>query len=154
MKKVFNKRFSRKQVGWGALIILLVIQVFSIDKTNPPADPQKDFLTINNPPEGIASMLKNSCYDCHSYHSEYPWYTNIEPVSWWVKGHIKEGRKHLNFSEWGNYDEKRRTHKLEECVEVMAEQKMPLTSYIIAHSEARLSKDDTQRLQDYFAQLQ
>ena len=97
MIKGILKNFSRKKVGWGALILLLLIQVFSIDKTNPPADPQDDFMTLTAPPVEIKTILKNACYDCHSNHTEYPWYTNIEPVSWWVKGHIKNGRRQVNF---------------------------------------------------------
>ena len=151
--KSLVKNLNRKQIAWGALIIFIVMQVFRIDKTNPPIAENKDFVNIVNPTDEIATILKNACYDCHSNHSTYPWYTNIAPVSWWVKGHIKNGRRQVNFSEWGDYDEERRSHALRECIEVMADRRMPLKSYTWAHSEARLSDAQKQRLQDWFESL-
>jgi len=90
-------------------------------------------------------MLKTSCYDCHSNQPTYPWYTNIAPVSWWIKHHINEGTHHLNFSIWGTYSEKRKNHKLEECIEMIEEDEMPMSSYKIMHAESKLT--DTQKLQ-------
>jgi len=134
----------------GLLVALAVMQFFPIDKTNPPVDTAKDYITIAEPPANIANMLKAACYDCHSHEAKYPWYTSVAPVSWWVKGHIDNGRKHLNFSVWGDYSAKKVAHKLEECVEFVEETKMPLLSYIIAHPEARLSEEERADLVAWF----
>jgi len=126
------------------------MQFFPIDKTNPSIDTTKDYITLTQPPANIASLLKNACYDCHANTTTYPWYTSIAPVSWWVKGHIDNGRKQLNFSVWGDYSDKKKDHKIEECVEFVEETRMPLLSYIIAHSEARMSDEERAELVAWF----
>ena len=91
-------------------------------------------------------MLKTSCYDCHSNESIYPWYTNIAPVSWWIKKHINEGRDELNFSEWGNYSARRKDHKLDEIIELVEEGEMPLKSYLITHGDAKISTEQRAKI--------
>lgn len=127
------------------LFLLIIIQVFRIDKTIQPVDPAKDFIVLTSANTEIANTLKTACYDCHSNQPVYPWYTNIAPVSWWIKHHINEGSHHLNFSEWGTYTEKRKNHKLEECIEMVEEGEMPMSSYTIMHGNAKLT--DAQKLQ-------
>ncbi len=145
-----RKYFTKQTIGWTALIGLLVIQLFRIDKTAPPINEANDFLSLVDAPPDILTMIKAACYDCHSDQSRYPWYTNIQPVAWWVKGHIKNGREELNFSVWDSYNDKKRDHKLEECSEMVAEQEMPLSSYTWVHKEARLSNDQRQQLSAWF----
>ncbi len=132
-----------KRVLVALLVILVLIQFIRIDKTNPVSDPGRDFVTVMQPPADLAEIIKISCYDCHSHHTIYPWYANIAPFSFWIKDHINEARRHLNFSEWTSYDDKRAHHKLEECYEEVLEGHMPLPSYLWLHSEAKLS--DAQR---------
>lgn len=139
-----------KRILLGLIAVLVIIQFFRIDKTNPPLDPPNDFINVQNPPQQIAKLLKDACYDCHSHESKYPWYTNVAPVSWWVKSHINEGREHLNFSTWGTYPLKKRAHKLEECYEEVEEKHMPLKSYTWAHPEARLTEDQRATLVSWF----
>lgn len=140
-----KKLFTIKNIAIFLIFLLLVIQSFRIDKTTQPIDPSKDFISLTAANTEITNTLKIACYDCHSNQPTYPWYTNIAPVSWWVKNHINEGSHHLNFSEWGTYSEKRKNHKLEECIEMVEEGEMPLSSYTIMHKEAKLT--DAQRLQ-------
>lgn len=140
-----KKRFTIKNIVIFLIFLLLVIQSFRIDKTTQPVDPSKDFISVTSANTEITNTLKIACYDCHSNQATYPWYTNIAPVSWWVKNHINEGSHHLNFSEWGTYSEKRKNHKLEECIEMVEEGEMPLSSYTIMHKEAKLT--DAQRLE-------
>lgn len=140
-----KKRFTIKNIAIFLIFLLLVIQSFRIDKTTQPIDSSKDFISLTSANSEITNTLKIACYDCHSNQPTYPWYTNIAPVSWWVKNHINEGSRHLNFSVWGTYSEKRKNHKLEECIEMVEEGEMPLSSYTIMHKEAKLT--DAQRLQ-------
>ncbi len=139
-----------KKITIALSAILVIIQFFRIDKTNPPVIQENDFLTITNPPEDISKMIKSACYDCHSNESKYPWYTNISPISWWVKDHINEGRRELNFSEWGTFKDKRKKHKLEEVYEEVEEGEMPLESYLIIHDEAKLTTDQKTALINWF----
>ena len=134
-----------------ALVLFLVIaQFFRIDKTNPTSDPQADFFAKVQTPDRFQQLIKNSCYDCHSNSTAYPWYTDVAPVSWWVKGHIKNGRKALNFSEWGTYKASKANHLLEECYEFTVETKMPLFTYTVMHPEGKLSKTDRADLANWF----
>lgn len=132
---------------------LVIIQFFGIDKTNPPVNAGEEFMALAEPPADIAKLLKDACYDCHSHETEYPWYTNIEPVSWWIAGHINEARGHLNFSKWGAYDAEKMAHKAEECGEEVEKGKMPLKSYLPMHPEARLSDAQRKRLSSWFLAL-
>jgi len=134
--------------------ILVVIQFITIDKTNPVVDSSKDFITLTNPPQEIGMMIKSSCYDCHSHHTKYPWYTNVAPVSWIIKNHIDVGRSHLNFSAWSEYDSRKQNHQLEECIEVVENSEMPLIPYTLAHSEANLSDEQRKILVNWFTLIQ
>jgi hypothetical protein len=127
-------------------ILFLGIQLFRIDKNNPAVEPSKDFVIVSNAPAEITSILKASCYDCHSNEVVYPWYTNIAPFSWWMKHHVNEGREELNFSEWGTYSSRRMDHKLKECIEQIEENEMPLDSYLWIHSNAKLNADQKEKL--------
>ena len=131
---------TKKNLVIGVILLIVLMHVFQIDKENPPVDPSIYLITVMEPPLEVANILKASCYDCHSHETEYPWYTNIAPFSWWIGHHIEEGREHLNFSEWANYEEKKALHKLEEMYEEVEEGEMPLESYLWIHSEAKLSK--------------
>jgi hypothetical protein len=132
------------------IAIIVIIQFFRIDKTNPPTDIEKDFITITNPPTGMVIMLKESCYDCHSHHTKYPWYSNVAPVSWLLKEHINDGRNHLNFSVWSDYNESKKDHKLDECIEMIETGEMPMKGYVLLHGEADLTDEQKLAMIDWF----
>lgn len=90
----------------------------------------------------VEKIIQTACYDCHSNHTEYPWYCNIQPVGWWVAHHVNEGKEELNFSEFKNYSLKRKLKKLKEIKEQLEEDEMPLSSYTLIHSDAKISADD------------
>ncbi|WP_370899956.1 heme-binding domain-containing protein [Chryseobacterium gossypii] len=132
------------------LVAFIIIQFFPIDKTNPPVNPGMDFLKIKHTPSGTAAIIRTSCYDCHSNETTYPWYSNIAPASWLLKKHIDEGRRELNFSTFAMYEPKRQAHKLQECIEMIEKEKMPLDSYFLGHQNAKLTSDQRQELIRYF----
>lgn len=140
-----KKYLTKKNIAIFLVFLFLAIQSIRIDKTTEPVNPATDFIALTSANSEIAGMLKTACYDCHSNQPTYPWYTNIAPVSWWIKHHIDEGSHHLNFSIWGTYKEKRKNHKLDECVEMVEEGEMPMSSYTIMHGDAKLT--DAQKLQ-------
>ena len=128
----------------------ILIQFFRIDKNNPVPTPRMDFLTIKNTPEATANLIRTGCYDCHSNEAKYPWYSNIQPIGWFLADHIKEGRKELNFSTFATYDVKRQAHKLYEAAEIVEKGEMPLDSYVLIHSEANFSPAQKEQLIKYF----
>lgn len=142
-----------KYIFIGVLAILIIIQFFRIDKTKPEYDPAKDFIFINQPEEQMANMIRGACYDCHSNDTQYPWYSNVAPVSWWIQDHIEEGREHLNFSTWADYDNKKADHKLEEAAEEVEEGEMPLKPYAWIHEPSNLSQEEREKMVAYFNDL-
>ena len=142
-----------KKIFIGLLAIIIIIQFFRIDKTNAVSDPSLDLFTVEVVPDEVQSLLKTACFDCHSNTAVYPWYTNVAPVSWWIKRHIDEGRDELNFNDWGSYSVKRKRHKLEEIEEMIDEKEMPLPSYLWIHGEARLTEREQKELIRWSKQL-
>jgi len=126
-----------KKIIIGLVIIIVGLQFIPIHRTNPPIS------WDINAPENVSGILRTSCYDCHSNETRWPWYSYIAPVSFLVTSDVNEGRKHLNFSEWDKYDEKKREKKLDGIIEMVEEGEMPLSFYIITHKDATL---DTARL--------
>ncbi|MFT5752517.1 MAG: hypothetical protein ACI828_001692 [Flavobacteriales bacterium] len=117
------------------------MQFISPDKNEADTDyaSVEAFLAETKPVPEVAAVLKETCFDCHSDQTRYPWYAEVAPVSYWLSDHIKDGKKHLNFSKWSEYSVKRKDHKLEEVVEMIEAREMPLDSYTWTHEEARLS---------------
>ena len=132
------------------LVAFIIIQFFPIDKTNPAPTPGMDFLKIKNTPPEIAKIINYSCYDCHSNETTYPWYSNFAPASWYLKNHIDEGRKHLNFSTFATYEPKQQVDKLEECIEMIEKKEMPLESYFVGHQDAKITDEQRKILINYF----
>ena len=79
------------------LVVLVIIQFIRPEKNLASDVPQVN--AIQNKfamPVEIDNIFKTSCNDCHSNHTNYPWYSNIQPVAWWLDSHIKDGKKHFN----------------------------------------------------------
>ncbi len=130
-----------KKVGWVLLLALVIAQFFSPEKNEGDLGSVTPFLTETNPPADVQQILKNTCFDCHSDTTKYPWYNSITPVNYWLEEHINDGKKHLNFSKWETYSVKRKEHKLDELYEEVEEKEMPLKSYTWTHADARLSQE-------------
>lgn len=130
--------WSFKQVAWttvlALLIGLIVIQFLpsGLSRENPPvlAEPAWDS-------EQTLALVDRACYDCHSNETCWPWYSYIAPMSWMIAYDIREGRKVLNYSEWT--PEAARDHTVEEAVDLVSKDLMPLRYYTILHPEADLS---------------
>ena len=118
-----------------ALVFLVIgIQFIPVKRTNPAV--VSDF---DGPPE-VKAILKRSCYDCHSHETEWPWYSHVAPVSWLVVHDVKEGREHLNFSNWEPLKDIVWIHQ-EICREV-AEGEMPLKIYLLMHADAEIYRSE------------
>lgn len=143
-----------KKIIFLIIIILIGIQFITIDKTNPPIDSKKDFFANVNAPPELETTIKNACYDCHSHHTKYPWYSDVAPISWLIKEHIRDGRNHLNFSIWPDYKERKKAHKIEEAIEVIKSGEMPMKGYVMLHPEAELTHERKMELTRWLGELQ
>lgn len=129
-----------------ALVVFVVMQFIRPDKNEGGYASLETFLAETKPTPAVATTLQTACYDCHSNQTNYPWYNNIAPVSFWLDDHIIDGKKHLNFSDWSAYSVKRKDHKLEEVVEMLEKGEMPLDEYTWTHGEAKLSDQQIKEL--------
>ncbi|MDR2122262.1 MAG: heme-binding domain-containing protein [Flavobacteriaceae bacterium] len=139
-----------KKTIYITLFILAAIQFIRIDKNNPPVDEKQDYCTVTQTPAEVRDILKKACYDCHSNEVKYPWYTNIAPVSWFIKGHINEGREYLNFSEFGKYNKYQKEHVITGLPQVMERGTMPPGSYVWMHKEADLTAKEKEMVLKWF----
>ena len=113
-------------------------------RDNPPATPAASLLA-KTPPD-VAAILNRSCRDCHSNETRWPWYTNITPTNWLVANHVHHGRDHFNYSEWMAYEEDDQDKFLGGICSLTRRKRMPLPSYLLLHSDARLSEADVNAL--------
>jgi hypothetical protein len=97
-------------------------------------------------PGDVKTILVKACNDCHSNNTTYPWYSQIQPVAWWLDDHIQEGKKHLNISEFASYRLRKQYHKMEEVEEMLADGAMPLESYTYIHKDAKLTKEEKDKV--------
>jgi hypothetical protein len=138
------------------LVVLLVfvgIQFIPTIRNQSDIVPAKDLMEVYNAPKNVEVIFKTSCYDCHSNNTAYPWYNKIQPVSWIMEGHIKEGKSELNFNEFGSYSERRQKSKFKSILSQVKDGEMPLASYTLMHREAKLSENDKKALEDWINKM-
>jgi len=128
MKKILKK------IAVALLIVFIGMQFYRVDKnTSTYEEAFQVFEQETAPPTEVVAVLKDNCYDCHSNHTNYPWYAEIAPVSYWLDDHVSHGKGDFNVSKWETYSVKKKAHKLEELAEEVEEGHMPLDSYTWIH---------------------
>ncbi|WP_179008326.1 heme-binding domain-containing protein [Winogradskyella forsetii] len=130
-----------KKIGLLLLVVFIIAQFFGPEKNDGDVTSVEAFYADTNPPEDVKLVLKNTCNDCHSDHTRYPWYDKITPVNYWLAEHVEDGKKHFNISKWNDYSDKKKDHKLDELIEMVEEKEMPLPSYTWTHGDADLSQE-------------
>jgi hypothetical protein len=133
----------RKHAKISILVIVaafLISQAIRIKKSNPPVS--SDIAAD----QAIEPILRRSCYNCHSNETVWPWYSNVAPISWLVASDVNEGRQHMNFSEWGNYDRDTQIHKLKGIAEKIEAGEMPPWYYLIMHGDERLNSAERNQI--------
>ncbi len=132
------------------LVAFILIQVYPRPKKNITVGHSgNDISSVMTVEDNVLVILKRSCYDCHSDHTNYPWYSEIQPLAMWHGQHIKEGKAELNFSQFATYRAKKKDHKLEEIAEQIEKNEMPLKSYTLMHTDAKLSDEERALLIDW-----
>lgn len=139
-----------KKIVIGLGIVLIIIQFIRPEK-NESNDLTYDISTKYQVPSDVNNLMQVSCNDCHSNKTEYPWYSNVQPVAWWLDHHVDDGKKHLNFSEFTKKPLFVQNHKFEEIIEMVAEKEMPLPAYTYLglHAEANLSDQQREMITDW-----
>ncbi len=128
------------------LVLLVAIQFYRPEK-NISAEPNPgNISSVYEVPENVSSILKKSCYDCHSNNTSYPWYNNLQPVASWLHNHIEDGKREVNFDEFATYKIGKQYRKFLEIKEQVEQGEMPLSSYTIIHRNAILNQEEKKAL--------
>jgi len=130
----------KKVVLWvvvvGAVLFAAIQFVpYGRDHTNPPVGQEPAWAD-----ERTRELAVGACFDCHSNETNWPWYSHVAPVSWFLTRDVTGGRESLNFSEWQNDDQALG------AAETVEEGSMPTIQYKLMHSAARLSDQERQEL--------
>lgn len=117
-----------KKVLLGMIACFVLAQAIRPSLTNPPlsAEPKWDSPRTRE-------FVRRACFDCHSNQTAYPWYSQIAPVRWLLWDHVEEGREHLNFSQPDS------DLDVDDMVEAIRSNDMPLWDYRILHPASRLT---------------
>jgi hypothetical protein len=128
-----------RRLAWFAgFFVLIQLIPYGHRHTNPPVlkEPAWDS------PQTRA-LAKRACFDCHSNETQWPWYSNVAPVSWLVQDDVDGGRHHLNFSEFDKKQEHAR-----HAVEEIENGDMPIWFYVPLHPPAKLTPEEKSALID------
>ncbi|XZF16604.1 heme-binding domain-containing protein [Chitinophagaceae bacterium MMS25-I14] len=142
-----------KKIFIAIIVVLVIIQFIRPARNISNGANPNDIAAHYTVPQNVQVVLQKACYDCHSNNTSYPWYTNIQPVGWWMQHHVNEGKQHLNFSEFASYNKKRKLKRLKDVSESVTEGWMPLDSYLWVHKEAKLTKEESQAIDSWATAL-
>ncbi|MEJ6981251.1 heme-binding domain-containing protein [Pedobacter sp. P351] len=145
---------TRKKILLTASAVFIIMQFFQPEKNNNERITGNDISRVYQVPVNVNAILRNSCYDCHSDSTRYPWYASIQPFAWWMNEHIKEGKSELNFNEFGTYSSRRQKSKIRAIEESVEDGSMPLASYTLIHQSAKLSKDEKRIIKEWLAEIE
>ena len=139
----------KRKIIFIVLALLVIIQFIRPTKNSSTAVSTNDLTTKFAMPGNVKLILEKACNDCHSNNTYYPWYSNIQPIGWWLQYHVNDGKRELNFNEFATYPPKKQDHKLKELIETVKEGEMPINSYTWTHKSAKLSEQEKQLLVDW-----
>ena len=108
-----------------------------------------DFTQAYKMPVQVKAMFQTSCYDCHSNNTKYVWYDYVQPARALVENHIKNAKEDLNFNEWGTYSNRKQERLLNSIKEQIETKQMPLSSYTLMHTDAKLNDEQIKTLTDW-----
>ena len=139
----------RKRLMQAAVVLVVIFaaaQLIRPRRVNPPIDPSRTLQAHVGTANGLVAIVDRACRDCHSNATVWPWYSKVEPLSWLMAAGVAEGRKALNFSEWGSYSPQRRQYLLAAACRDVSTGKMPGRPWTQLHPEARLSSQDIEAI--------
>ena len=148
MKKIIKK------ILFIGLIIFLLMQLYQPARNESfEQDITANFTKVYKVPKNVEAIVRTSCYDCHSNNTNYPWYSNVQPVGFFMEHHIKEAKEDLNFDEWGKYSKRKQENKLDRIVKQIKSDEMPLASYTLIHKNARLTTVQKKEVMDWISKI-
>lgn len=123
-----------------ALVLIFIgLQFIRQERNVGKADGPNDLTHFVPVPADVKLILEKSCYDCHSNHTNYPWYVNVNPVAMFMSKHVTQGKEELNFSDLSGMSKRRLSHKLSSIADQVESHEMPIASYTLIHYKAKLN---------------
>ena len=142
-----------KKIFYFLLVVFAIIQLFQPDRNNSTENLKSELTNLYKLPDSIENLLSTTCYDCHSNNTDYPFVINIQPFGWYMESKVTKGKKHLNFSEFGNYKKEEAIEKLEDIDLAMQNNRMPLQAYRWYNSESNLTDEQRATISAWAKQL-
>ncbi len=139
----------RKLVRLGlplVVVALVAVQFVQPERTNPREDAAGTFEAVAQPPQELANIVNRSCRDCHTNRTVWPWYSRVAPMSWLVASDVKDGRSHVNFSEWRGVSPEMTGRRMTEVCDDVTKGEMPPWYYLPMHPETKLAPQDVRVL--------
>ena len=100
--------FTIKNMLTVLLLLFIGIQFIDVKKNISQDRSANAIENYEEVPAKALSILKTSCYDCHSNNTIYPSYSKVQPVKWWLADHVNSGKRHLNFDEFNSYSREKK----------------------------------------------
>ncbi len=138
-----------RKIVLSLVTVFFAIQFIQPAKNKNDVDMQADLIPHLKVPEKVATVLQTACYDCHSNNTRYPWYATVQPMGWFLSKHIKKGKEALNLSGFGNFSVRRQQSKIKAMYNSVKDGSMPLTSYVLLHPDAKLTKETRSLVMDW-----
>jgi hypothetical protein len=128
------------------LVILIIIQFIKPEKNIHPGAQPADIASLYTVPADVDTILVKACKDCHTNNTRYPWYNNMQPVAWFLDHHVQEGKRSFNLNEFASYPAARQYDKVKEIKKQIDEDEMPLSSYTLIHTDAKLTDAEKDKI--------
>lgn len=132
-----------KKIMYVLIAIFVVIQFIRPKKNSSAQTTDYSYM-----PAEVQTIMKKACFDCHSNNTVYPWYSNIQPIGWWLANHVNEGKRRLNFDDFNN------SKKKDDIGETIQKGEMPLWSYTLIHRNALLNDQEKQTVLNWAKQFE
>lgn len=100
--------------------------------------------------KNIKPIFEKKCFDCHGEVKIFPWYYKVPGVKQMMDYDIKEAKKHLDMSkDFPFVSHETPLKDLKSLNTVSMENEMPPLRYVLGHWDARLSKDEQQKIKTW-----
>jgi mono/diheme cytochrome c family protein len=133
---IMRPRVRKIVIGFGLGIAVVAVAIQLVPYGRDHGNPAVAGEPVWDRPATRALAVR-ACFDCHSNQVTWPWYSHVAPMSWLVQSHVDQGRRALNFSEWGHGG-----GEADDAAKVVRSGEMPPRSYTLMHPEARLSAEE------------
>lgn len=134
-----------------ALVIQVVPAPYRIETTDAAATQSLE--ADPSVPEPVKAVLRRACMDCHSEKTRVPWYGRVAPVSWLLARDVEKARQVMNLSRWLQQQPSMRMALAAIACEDMRSGRMPPSSYVMMHGEAKLTRRDIEALCQWSEEL-